>query len=130
MFRIMTPQVLLAAAALTSAACAHGVHADSSAFFQPVSSEKSTVVVQNDHMAEMDIYAVEGYSRWRLGTVQTGSTVTLPIPRALVDRPDIQLQAVPRGPYSPFTFHRVPLSIAARVQLRIASMLPMSMVVW
>jgi hypothetical protein len=130
MFRIMTPQVLLAAAALTSAACAHGVHADSLAFFQPASSEESTVVVQNDNFAEMDIYAVEGYSRWRLGTVQTATTVTLRVPRALADRPDIQLQAVPRGPYAPFTFHRVPLSHAARVQLRIASVLSMSAVVW
>ena len=126
MFRIFTLHGLLAAATLSWAGCAYSTQQQR----RTSSPEEAIVVVQNNNLAEMDIYAVEGYSRWRLGTVPTGSTVTLRIPRALWGRPEIQLQAVPRGEYSPFTFQRVPLTANARIQLSIASLLSMSMVVW
>lgn len=118
--------------ALALAACAPAAQEQDLGFGQPAAAEKSTIVVRNDYWGEMDIYAVIGGSRWRLGSVMTSSTAKLSIPHALTVRPEIQLQADPVGPGRPFTFAPIAMRPGATVELTLANMLPMSTysVVW
>lgn len=118
--------------ALALAACAPAAHEQDLGFSPPGAARESTVVVQNGYWGELDIYAVTGSGRWRLGSVMTGKTAELRIPGALMGRPEIQLQADPVGPIGAFTFPSIEIRPGVTVELLVANALPMSSysVVW
>lgn len=112
--------------ALMLAACAPAAQDQDLGFSQPAAAEESTVVVQNDYWGEMAIFAVKGGTRWRLGSVMTGSTATLRIPRELMAGSEIQLQADPVGPGAAFTFPRIAIRPGSTVELMLANKLATS----
>ncbi|MGQ0815335.1 MAG: hypothetical protein ACT4O1_12905 [Gemmatimonadota bacterium] len=108
------------------AACAPTAQEQHPGFVQPAASEESTIVVQNSYFGDMDIYAVTGSTRWRIGSVTNGATAKLVIPRALLARPEIQLQVDPVGPEEPFTFPGISIRPGATIELMLLNMLQTS----
>lgn len=109
----------LAACAVVLAACA------------PVVQKKeafvvSAVVVRNDYLGVMEVYAITGSIRTRIGAVATGTTATFPIPRYLLMRPEIQFQVDPVGPVAPFTYPPIPVEPTNVIELSVAPTLQMS----
>lgn len=111
--------------ALMLTACAAAREEDLG-FSQPAPAEESVLVVQNDNLVEMDIYAVMGSTRARLGSVPAGQTAKLRLSRLLVSRPELLLQADPIGPQTAFTFPVIPVRPGVTVGMLLASSLAMS----
>jgi hypothetical protein len=76
--RIRTTPIVLAAVLLFLSACG-GAGGRS-----PQPRERTTVTVENQAWLDMNVFALEGSSRHRLGTVTATSTRTFDIPAALV----------------------------------------------
>ena len=108
------------------AACASAEDVSDLGFGQPAAAAENTINVQNDYWGEMDVYAVSGGMRVRLGSVPAGRAGKLRIPWQLALRPDIRLQIDPVGPESAFTFPPVTLHPGATVELSVANTLRMS----
>ena len=126
MSNIQRHWVSLLALALAPSACAPATQEHDLGFNQPAAAEEPMIVVQNDYWGEMDIYAVKGGTRWRLGSVTTGSTAKLRIPHALMAGTEIQFQADPVGPVAPFAFPPISIPPGATVELTLENVLPMS----
>jgi len=112
--------------ALALAACAPGASESGAGFMPAAPSEKSTVLVRNDYMGEMDVYVVLGATRTRLGSVPTSGTANFRIPDALLQRTEIQFQVDPVGPAPPFTYQPFQLRAGNDVELAVAPALTMS----
>jgi len=117
---------VLAGLVLTLAACAPARPVEHVGFVQPVAPEESTLIVQNDYLREMDIYAVTGSTRVRLGSVMTGATARVRVPHQLLVKPELQLQVDPVGPDAAFTFSPIVVRPGVTVELMVATSLPMS----
>jgi hypothetical protein len=113
----------LAVCALALAACAPGAEVEPS---DEPSTESSSVVVRNDYLGEVDIYAVAGGTRTRIGTVQSGQTREFAIPRPLLARTEIQFQIDPEGPAASFTLRPISLVPGNTIELSVAPNLAMS----
>lgn len=116
---------VVAGAALLPSACAAALPPEDVAFIQTAPSEESTLVVQNDYAGEMDVYAVTGSTRFRLGTIR-GRTGTLRLPRTLLARPSIVIQLDPVGPVDAYTYPPIVITPGATIELMVAPMLTMS----
>lgn len=109
--------------AVMLAACAPAIPQESVGFVQPAPATESAVVVRNENVTEMDIYAVMGSTRSRIGTVQAGQTATLRLRAALMARPELMLQADPVGPEEAFTFPAISIRTGTTVEMRLAPIL-------
>lgn len=116
------------ATALTLAvsACASVASQDDVGFVQPAPADESVLVVANNYWGEMDVFALNGGTRVRLGSVMTGKTATLKISRDLLARPEVQFQIDPVGPEDAFTFPPISIHPGATVELMVQNSLRMS----
>jgi hypothetical protein len=75
------------------------------ATFTPESANapSAAVVVQNGHCADISVYAMDGRTRVRLGTVEMFSTRTFIIPRAIVLPSELNLYVLARIDGQEFT---------------------------
>ena len=106
--------------------CASVVSQDDVEFVQSAPAEESTLVVANNYWGEMDVFALNGGTRVRLGSVMTGKTATLKISRDLLARPEVQFQIDPVGPENAFTFPPISVHPGATVELTVQNSLRMS----
>ena len=114
---------------LALGACGPAAYAQYDGFFPaPSPSEETTLVVHNEYFGDMDVYAVTGSTRSRIGSVGIGKTQELRLPRIIAERPWIQLQLDPVGPVEPFTYQPITVMTGSRIELAIAPALQMSSV--
>lgn len=125
MFRF-TPRRIAAGFCLTIAACAPGVTHDDLAFAQPAPSAEPILIVENQYLSTASVYALLGGTRLKLGAVQPGETTQMRIPRAVMDRPDLQLQVEPMERNGSYTFPSVVIMPGSTIALKIANTLNMS----
>jgi hypothetical protein len=119
-------QCKLAACLVALVACAPGTQPQNLDFHPAPATEESRVVVRNDYFGEVDVYAVAGSTRTRIGSVRTGATANLTIPRSLAMRAEIQFQLDPVGPVRPFTYLPISLTPGNVVELSVMPALQMS----
>jgi hypothetical protein len=117
---------IMAACSLVLVACVSGRQVQDDAFFPAPRAEEATLVVRNDYFGEMDVFAVMGSTRTRIGTVGTGTTQQFRLSRTLMARPWIQFQLDPLGPVGPFTYQPISFTPGSRVELAVAPTLQMS----
>ena len=117
----------IAGCALALAACAPGVQ-DKNLAFAPAAppTEASTVVVRNDYLGELDVYAITGSIRTRIGSISGGRTASFRIPGSLLIRPEIQFQVDPVGPVAPFSYRPIAVGPGNMIELSVAPTLQMS----
>jgi hypothetical protein len=72
-------------------------------------AEGATLEVHNDHLQDVNIYAVRAGTRFRLGTVLSNTTETFTVPPAMLMPGDFRLLADPIG--SARTFLTDPLLV-------------------
>jgi hypothetical protein len=111
--------------ALTLTACAPAWQEEYTGFNAPASRE-SSLLVRNNYASEIHIYAVLGSTRSRIGSVTAGGSAEFHIPRQLLDRPELQLQADPVGPDPAFTFPAFQFRPGLTVHLTVEASLPTS----
>lgn len=111
---------------LALAACAPGIREEDQAFYPAPPAEESTLVVRNDNIGEMDIYAVMGSTRTRIGSVLGGRVAEFRLTRSLIMRPWIQFQLDPVGPVGPFTYQPITIGPGNVIELAVAPALQMS----
>ena len=116
----------LAVCALALAACGPAAREQDSAFLPAPPTEGSTLVVRNDYFGEVDVFALNGSIRHRIGTVAAGGTASFRIPGRLLMRPEIQFQLDPVGPIVPFTYRPIAVGPGNVIELSVAPALPMS----
>jgi hypothetical protein len=104
-------------------ACAPAMPQEDFGFAQPAPSTDSEIVVRNENVTEMDIYAVVGSLRSRIGSVEALQTARLRLPRVLLARPEIMLQADPVGPDEAFTFPAISIRQGIAVEMLVAPVL-------
>ena len=129
MIRILC-QAIAGGCAFAMAACGSSALNRESGFAQPAAVETFTLTVRSDYLGEVDIYALAGSTRFRLGRVATGATTELRVPPTLANRPEIRLQADPVGPDAPFTLPAAPIGSDGNLELTLTSSLQMSTLVW
>jgi len=120
------PQLKLAACLVSLVACAPGIQHQNDAFAPAPPVGASTLVVRNDYFGDMDVYAVVGSTRTRIGGVRTGATTSFALDRTLVMRPEVQFQIDPVGPVPPFTYRPITLAAGHVIELSVAPSLQMS----
>lgn len=121
----------LAALALAVAACAPGIEQQDVGFLpasraEDVAVQEFSLVVRNDYLGEVNVYAIAGSTRTRIGAVPAGSTAQLRIPRAFQFRPELLLQLDPVGPVEPFTYRPIAANPGTLIEFAIAPALEMS----
>ena len=113
--------------ALLLGACASpGVQHQDMAFAPAPAVESARVFVQNDYFGDMDLFAINGSIRTRIGAIPAGRTAGFRIPASLLVRPEIQFQVDPVGPEAPFTYRPISLAPGNSVELSVAPALQMS----
>ena len=121
----LTVMIALGAMCVIAATCGYPSHyLDDQPSFGP-----SPVVVEvtNGHMQDIDLYAVNGGQRWRLGTITTGETERFRVPTAAaIAGNEFALQVHPIGGGRDFFTDRVLVSAGDRVRLNVAPMLAQS----
>ncbi|HET6232495.1 MAG TPA: hypothetical protein VFE05_20635 [Longimicrobiaceae bacterium] len=90
---------------------------------------RATVEVENHNWSDVDVFAVEGGIRYRLGTVVSMSTVRLRLPRG-VGRPgrDVRLVADPIGSPEVFTSQSLQVSPGQMLSMTLQNHLAISSV--
>ena len=116
----------LAACSLVLAACGPAIQHKEVAFAPAQTPAGATVLVRNDYSGNLEVYAITGNIRTRIGGVGAGATAAFPIPRYLLMRPEIQFQVDPVGPVAAFTYQPFSVGAANRIELSIAPSLQMS----
>ncbi len=116
----------LAVCALALTACGPAVREQDTAFLPTPPADASTLVVRNDYMGELDVFALNGRIRHRIGTVAAGRIANFRIPGTLLVRPEIQFQLDPVGPIEPFTYRPIAVGPGNIIELSAAPALPMS----
>jgi hypothetical protein len=116
----------IAACALTLAACVSSIPEEEVSFAPGQAVEAPRLVVRSDYFGDLDIYAITGATRMRIGAVSTGRTVNFRLPRTLLTRLEIQFQIDPVGPVAPFTYRPIAFGPRNVIELSIAPTLQMS----
>ena len=92
-----------------------------------VAARGALVVVQNYNTRDVNLYVVTGSSRVRIGTAPSLATSQLRIPAVyLTGGTGVVLQADPIGSTGSYTFPAIQVSSTDRIELQVASALPMS----
>lgn len=120
------PRWTLAALALVLGACGPGMQEQDAGFLPAPAAEGARLFVQNDYLGDMDVFAINGSIRTRIGAVPAGGSAQFRIPASLLVRPEIQFQVDPVGPVAPFTYRPIALSPGNSVELAVAPALQMS----
>lgn len=112
---------VLGAAALL-AACASGKNRVSSGL-QP---KPISLTVVNQNWLDVDVFAIRGTTRYRLGAVGGNSSATLSIPASLTLHGDLQLMADPIGSDDIYVTEKIAVAPDATVELTVAPRMRMS----
>ncbi|MGQ0562938.1 MAG: hypothetical protein ACT443_13825 [Gemmatimonadota bacterium] len=119
--------MLAAGVALALGACASAAEQQEYYGFAAAPGDEKTIVqVENQYFGDMTIYLLNGGSRTRLGRVGTMSSAAFEIPNGLLGFSDVRLLAEPLGPDAGFTSEPLLVSPGSKIELRLASHLPMS----
>jgi hypothetical protein len=114
----------MAVAIATLAGCASGGTAPGTA---RESGPRPVVVVRNDNWLDVNVYAVRGSSRFRLGTVRGNGTATLPLPPTLTgDAGGIRLLVDPIGSRGSYLTESIAVGPDQWVSFTVASTLALS----
>ena len=80
-----------------------------------------TMEVTNSHQQDVDVFVTDGDTRWRMGTVATGQTLTFTVPSTAVHTGNgLHVLVHPIGGGGDYSSDRIPASPGDEVQLRVA----------
>lgn len=120
--RNFRPHHAVLGAALLLSACASGANrASSRPDLAPVA-----LTVTNQNWLDVDVYAIRGTARYRLGAVGGNSSATLSIPSSIIARGELQLMADPVGSNDVYVSDVIPVTSDQSVQLTVAPRMRMS----
>jgi hypothetical protein len=111
----------LAGLTIDAAACATN-HASGAA----MPREQMVVTVINSNYMDVDVYAVRGRSRSRVGSVTGLSTATFNVPAEIAPDGNLQLLIDPVGSSSTYTTETISVNPGQHVELTVAPVLRMS----
>lgn len=118
----MRPHYAALGAALLLSACASGANRASAGLDQaPIS-----LTVTNQNWLDVDIFAVRGASRYRLGAVGGNSSAMLKIPQGILVRGEVQLMADPIGSNEIYVSDLISVAPDEKLQLTVAPRMRMS----
>jgi hypothetical protein len=119
----MRPHYVVLGAALLVSACASGANrgVSSRPDLTPIS-----LTVTNQNWLDVDIFAVRGSSRYRLGAVGGNSSATLRIPPGAIVRGEVQLMADPIGSNEIYVSDVISVAPDVTLQLTVAPRMRMS----
>jgi len=80
----------------------------------------------NQNWLDVDVYAIRGTARYRLGAVGGNSSATLRIPSSLIAHGDLRLMADPVGSNDVYVSDVIPVAPDQSVQLTVAPRMRMS----
>jgi len=109
-------------AALVLSACASGANRAST---RPDSAPVS-LTVTNQNWLDVDVFAIRGSTRYRLGAVGGNSSAMLRIPASLIARGELQLMADPIGSNDVYVSDVIPVTPDQSLQLTVAPRMRMS----
>ena len=118
----MRPHYAVLGAALLLSACASGANRASA---RPDSAPVS-LTVTNQNWLDVDVFAIRGSTRYRLGAVSGNSSATLRIPSSLIARGELQLMADPVGSNDVYVSDLIPVAPDQALQLTVAPRMRMS----
>lgn len=110
-------------AAMLLSACASGAKQGVSSNLE---SKPISLTVTNQNWLDVDIFAVRGGSRYRLGAVGGNSSATLRIPAAAMVRGEVQLMADPIGSNDVYMTEVISIAPDEQLQLTVAPRMRMS----
>lgn len=110
-------------AALLLAACASGVNRGVSSELE---SEPISVTVTNQNWLDVDVFVMQGDSRYRIGQVNGNGSATLRIPSGLIVHGEVQLMADPVGSDDRYVTETISVAPDEKLQLTIAPRMRMS----
>ncbi len=111
----------LAGLTIDAAACA--THHASAAAAPP---ERMVVTVNNSNYLDVDVFAVRGTSRSRLGSVTGLSSVTFQVPAHYAPDGNLQLLVDPIGTNATYLTDKIAVGPGQHVELTVTSILRMS----
>ena len=117
------PSIFAALAGLMIGAGACATHHDSSAAQPP---ERVAVTVKNTNWMDMDVFAVRGTTRARVGSVTGLTTATFRVPANFAPDGILQFMVDPIGSDATYVTDKIVVSPGQRVELTIGSVLRMS----
>lgn len=118
----MRPRYAVLGAALLLSACASGANRGSTR----LESAPVLLTVTNQNWLDVDVFAIRGSTRYRLGTVGGNSSATLRIPSTLIARGELQLMADPIGSSDVYVSDVIPVAPDQSLQLTVAPRMRMS----
>jgi hypothetical protein len=122
--RIHLAATLAACAVLSSVACGRSTH-QSTVVSETSPNAPVSVQVTNHNPQDVDVFAVDGDQRWRLGTVTTSQTATFQLPSTAARAgSDLRLVVHPIGGGGEYTTGRVTVSPGDEVELQVAAAIP------
>jgi hypothetical protein len=120
----------IAAAALVAlmslTACTSSMERTGSAAGEVAANDAVSVLVMNNNYNDVNVYAVRGGERIRLGTVTGNSSSTLTMDRAIYGVNDVSLVAIPIGGFGAARSGRLSLTAGDTVEFRIMQVLDQS----
>lgn len=120
--RKMRHHFALLGAALLLSACASGANRASTRASPP----PILLTVTNQNWLDVDVFALRGSTRYRLGAVGGNSSATLRIPSSLAARGEVQLMADPIGSNDVYVSDLIPIAPDQGLQLTLAPRMRMS----
>ncbi|MBI4500531.1 MAG: hypothetical protein HY700_05160 [Gemmatimonadetes bacterium] len=113
------------AAAISGTACGRTTHEsrDTSVTTEADVSSRApvTMEVTNSHKQDVDVFVTDGDTRWRMGTVATGQTLTFTVPSSAVRTGNgLHVLVHPIGGGRDFSSDRIIVSAGDEVQLTVA----------
>jgi len=112
----------LLGAALLLSACASGANRASTRASPP----PILLTVTNQNWLDVDVFALRGSTRYRLGAVGGNSSATLRIPSSLAARGEVQLMADPVGSNDVYVSDLIQIAPDQGLQLTLAPRMRMS----
>ena len=109
-------------AALLLSACASGAKRASTG----LEAAPVLLTVTNQNWLDVDVFAIRGTARYRLGAVGGNSSATLRIPANLVAHGDLRLMADPVGSNDVYVSDVIPVAPDQSLQLTVAPRMRMS----
>lgn len=117
------PWIFVALAGLTMGTAACATHHGSGAAEPP---ERVAVTVKNANWMDMDVFAVRGGTRARVGSVTGLTTATFRVPANFAPDGVLQFMVDPIGSDAAYVTEKIVVSPGQRVELTIGSVLRMS----
>jgi len=88
--------------------------------------ERTMVTVKNSNWMDVDVFAVRGTTRVRVGTVTGLSTATFRVPTEYAPDGNLQLLVDPIGSDATYLTEKISVSPGQRVELTVTSVIRMS----